>query len=148
MPYVTIKPFRYRGKQFNPGDEVPAESWPSRRMFVARKRIELRAHNAEDVTPTDLKSMSREELNTFAAEQGIENPKSYPNKDSLIEAINGGSTESSEETDPSKVSDEDSEKEEDVVPVEDDQLGPEEDDAENEDENEEENSEDSEVVEA
>jgi len=146
--YVTIKPFTYRGKRYQPGDKVPAESWPSRRMFIARKRIEFREPSADDVTPTDLKSMTRDELNVFASKLGIEDPKSFPNKDSLIDAINGGSTDDSTEDSGDAESQEESEEEEEVVPVEEDTLGPEEDDAEDEDENSEEDSEDTEVVEA
>lgn len=91
--WKTIRPFRYRGKRYEIGDEVPAESWPSRSYFVARRRIQFVKPTADTVSPSKVKNMTRAELNILAGQMGIEEAESYPNRDSLIAAILGDKTE-------------------------------------------------------
>lgn len=49
------------------------------------KALYVSAETHEDVK--NLQAMTRPELNAHAADQGVENPDDYPNKDALIAAI-------------------------------------------------------------
>lgn len=102
--YIAIKPFRYRGQKFNAGDEVPASAWPSRRALEARRKIRFVAPNPATVTRAQLKKMHRAELDVHARKVGIEDPESFPNRDLLIQAINGDES-IDEETEDSEVDD-------------------------------------------
>ena len=49
----------------------------------------VRYQDGQPVPPAevDLEAMSRDELNAYATEQGVENAEKFPNKPALIEAI-------------------------------------------------------------
>lgn len=91
--WIAIRPFRYRGQKFNAGDTVPAESWPGRRALEMRRKIRKEVPAETEVTSAQLKKMTRAELNAYASKIGIEDPESFPNRDSLIEAIDGDGME-------------------------------------------------------
>lgn len=52
------------------------------------ERVDGGGQNGDD-TPT-LSTMRRDELEQYAADHGVYDPEAYPNKESLIEAIEGG----------------------------------------------------------
>ena len=97
--WYAIKPFRYRGKKYAAGDEVPASSWPARKALVVRHKIKFIAPNPALVSPADIKKMTRAELNVHAKKLGIENPESFPNRDSLIQAMSGEAVDEEQEDD-------------------------------------------------
>lgn len=87
--WIVIRPFTYRGKRYQPGEQVPAESWNVRRGLQARGKIRQGVPNPEKITRTKLKSMTRAELNFLATQMGIEGAELYPNRESLISQIKG-----------------------------------------------------------
>lgn len=95
--WIAIKPFRYRGKRFNVGDKVPASSWPSRRALEIRRKIRFVSPNPATVTSAQLKKMTRAELNVHASKVGIEDPEDFPNRESLLQAIDGEDSMNEEE---------------------------------------------------
>jgi hypothetical protein len=63
---------------------------PSQRGIVVRSGFWTRAEPGGGEVETNvpnLSAMKRDELNTYAAEQGVDNPESLPTKDAVIEAI-------------------------------------------------------------
>jgi hypothetical protein len=82
--WIALRPFRYRGVKYLPGEKVPAESWPGRRALVSLRRIERVADPIPDPWETPYKSLKRAELNQFALERGVEDPENYPTRESLI----------------------------------------------------------------
>lgn len=89
--WICNRPFRYRGVNYKPGDQVPAETWPGRKALVSMRKLRQVTEPGREVVatkPVDIKSLKRPELNAYATEQGIENPEGYSSKESLIEAIN------------------------------------------------------------
>lgn len=98
MAWIATSLLRYRGRIYRKGAAVPADDPHQRRSFERLGRIrwvddpapEPEAEPTETVTdpePVDLDTMTRAELNDFAADHGIDDPASYPNKAALIEAI-------------------------------------------------------------
>ena len=92
--YISVRPFRYRGVTYNPGDTVPAEKWTNKRALVTTKRIRhVEGEEAVEVaksSPPVLSKMKRSELNDYAASIGIENPGDaslYSNREALIAKI-------------------------------------------------------------
>ncbi len=77
-------------------DEAKAQQlladFPDQFSAVEGKRSESPKTESPDQAPDQneepvLKEMKRGELEVYAADQGIENPSEYPNKDELIAAI-------------------------------------------------------------
>ena len=91
--WKTVRPFSYRGKRYKVGDEVPAESWPARSYFVARRRIQFVKPSAETISSSKVKNMTRAELNVLAGQMGIDNPEGYPNREALIVVMIGEESE-------------------------------------------------------
>lgn len=89
--WIATRSFRYRDKRYEPGDTVPAETWPNRRALVAIRRIKWVADDeaTAEPTPVNLRAMKRADLDAYAATQGILDAAAYPNKDALIAAIEG-----------------------------------------------------------
>ncbi|MGH2360441.1 MAG: hypothetical protein ACRDGM_07855 [bacterium] len=109
--WIATRPFRYRGVGYAKGDAVPAEGWPSRRAFIARRVIRFVAdaepqpvvtvetegaiEQVADQEPptgeagTDVPSLdwTRADLNAYAVTIGIGDPESLPNKWSVLDAI-------------------------------------------------------------
>jgi len=85
--WITIRPFHYRGRNFKAGDQVPAEKWPARRMFVSRKRIEWVEEPEGAPAQKSISKMNRAELNEYATNIGILDAAEYPNRDALLEKI-------------------------------------------------------------
>lgn len=88
--WVATRVFRYRGKDYQPGDTVPAEEWANRTALVKTRRIKL----VEESTPgsvripdENLEKMKRDDLNKYAKDRGIEDPTSFSKKEDLVEAI-------------------------------------------------------------
>lgn len=117
--WIAIRPFNYRGKRYSAGDTVPAESWSVRRFMEARRRIRFVSPISDSLSNSQLKSMTRAELNFLATQRGIVDAESYPNRDSLISRINGDedSTEESVEDDESTNQDPDVTEEDDSEEV-------------------------------
>lgn len=90
--WIALRPFRYRGTSYKKGDAVPADKWPNKKALRTMKRITETTELAS-VTPESLPDhtkMKRADLNSFAVSLGIEDAddtKKYPNRESLIEAI-------------------------------------------------------------
>ena len=85
--WIAIRPFRYRGKKYEPGEAVPAEKWAVRRGLEVRGKIRKTKDNPETISISQLKAMTRAELNVLAGKLVVEDPTSYPNRDSLIGEI-------------------------------------------------------------
>ena len=90
----ALKPFRYRGVAYRPGDEVPAHQWPNRKALVAMRRIKQTFESPTETLDTvassgtvNLSNMKRDDLNQYATSLGLENPESYGTKAELIEAL-------------------------------------------------------------
>ena len=90
--WIALRPFRYRGTSYKKGDAVPAEKWPNKRALRTLKRI-AETTELSSVTPESLPDhtkMKRADLNSFAVSIGIQDAgdtKKYPNRETLIEAI-------------------------------------------------------------
>lgn len=98
--WIAVRSFRYRGKRYSPGDQVPAETWNIRRGLQVRGKIRQVSPKPEDVTKTQLKAMTRAELNVLGSTMGIEDAEEYPNRDSLISAIREAQGHDDEEDQP------------------------------------------------
>jgi hypothetical protein len=85
--YTAIRPFRYRGKSYKPGDPVPAEDWSNRRSFLATKRIRFIEDPEKPEVPPDPSKMKRADLNVYALSIGIANPEDYSNRELLLAAV-------------------------------------------------------------
>lgn len=96
--WITTKPFRYRGVRYNTGDQVPAEKWPGRKALVALRRIQQVPDETPSTPSASPASMKRAELNAYATSLGLQGAEDYPNRESLLEAIDklNGSAENAE----------------------------------------------------
>lgn len=94
---------------------MDASQWPSRRYFLARRRIIQVSTEVVESPKPNLKTLTRAELNEYATFLGIEDAEDFPNKESLIERIQELEPEepvSDDETEVIGLEEEDSEEEE------------------------------------
>jgi hypothetical protein len=116
--WKVLRPFRYRGVRYNPGDVVPAERWTIRKALATTRKITFEADVPPSPKPFDPSKAKRDELESHALLLGIESPddrEKYPNRQSLIDTIKSKTAVPTESSGPEFVEPED-EVPEDEVP--------------------------------
>lgn len=98
MAYVAQSRIKLNGSVYEAGDEVEGLTEEQAEKLVADKVVvETATANEAKESEKELMDYTRKELNTMAAEYGVEDPESYGTKGELVDAMEADKPEAEPE---------------------------------------------------